>query len=84
MKGRTCHRIGAWQNALVARPSAIAPASAATMSNSASRNDGLSRLFELVAKALACHRWQALIDEKAGVWAGILNAAVFMALSLRF
>jgi hypothetical protein len=34
----------------------------------------LSRLFEYIAKALAWHHWQVLIDGKADVWAGILNA----------
>jgi len=33
----------------------------------------LSRLFEFIARALACHHWQVLIGEKAGVWAGVLN-----------
>jgi hypothetical protein len=35
VNGRECHRIAAWQNALVARPPAITRVSAATMSNSA-------------------------------------------------
>jgi hypothetical protein len=38
-------------------------------------SERLSRLFALVLKALAWDRWQALIDEKAGVWSGILNVA---------